>query len=498
MGRNANAELHMTARERYEAKALLEGGFARVSVAVIGDFMLDRYLIGDAERISPEAPVPVVRFRKERITAGGAGNVAANLVGLGLSVSAAGGVGDDMYGRALLGLSLFRHVDTTALIPVGATTVKTRVVASAGSGSSQLVRIDVEEKLEPTQEQRVRLLEGVKSAVTRGAGLIIISDYGKGCCSHEMCREVISYAKSEHIPVWVDPKKADWESYRDADLVTPNVKELSLAAGRRVANDDADVTRAATALMKKFSIARILVTRSEKGATLVDECSARHFPVPPSEVSDVSGAGDTMIATAAAFYAGGMSLPCAVKLANAAAQIVIGKVGTYAVRASELLVKINAHRAISTKVIDAESAESLCARWRKAGLRVVFTNGCFDIIHAGHIDSLTQSKALGDRLIVGLNSDDSVRRLKGDSRPVNGEAARAKVLAALEAVDAVVIFCEDTPAELLSRLRPDILVKGGDYKPEEVAGSEYAGRVVILPLTAGFSTTSIIEKARER
>ena len=360
-----------------------------------------------------------------------------------------------------------------------------------------MLRLDMEEKISPSDAEAAMLLSEVSGAVSAGAKLIIISDYGKGCCSPELCRGLIALARKKGVSVWVDPKKSDWESYRGASLITPNIKELSAAAGHPLRNDDEEITAAAISMIKKYGIENILVTRSERGATLIEGDTATHIPVWAVEVYDVSGAGDTMIAVAAAFAAEGLQLREAVKLANAASQVVIGKIGTYSISAAELLDVISERSiSVSSKVLTEAEAVKLRAIWRNAGERVIFTNGCFDIIHAGHIDSLSAAKSLGDRLIVGLNSDASVRRLKGDSRPVNGEASRAKVLAALEAVDAVVVFEEDTPEELLSRLRPDVIAKGGDYRPEEVAGREYAEEIVILPLTDGFSTTSVIERSR--
>ena len=273
------------------------------------------------------------------------------------------------------------------------------------------------------------------------------------------------------------------------------MKELSAAFGLAVENEDSAVAEAASALASRFGIENILATRSDKGATLVSRGEVSHISVWPVEVYDVSGAGDTMLAAASAFASAGLPLRAAAVLANAASQIVIGKVGTYPINADELLAAVTEENAASGgKIYTADEAENLRRRWRANGEKVVFTNGCFDILHAGHVDSLTAAKSLGDRLIVGLNSDASVKRLKGESRPVNGEVSRAKVLSALEAVDAVVIFGEDTPAELLSHLRPDVLAKGGDYRPEDVAGREYAGEVVIIPLTEGYSTTSVIER----
>lgn len=476
----------------FRVRELLLGDFKNFPAVVAGDFMLDRYVGGDVSRISPEAPVPVVRVRSERFVAGGAGNVAANLAGLGVPVCAVGSVGDDREGEILLSLPVFRGADVGGIRPLGPTTVKTRIL---GGGRQQMLRLDREETVNPRSEDIAFALSKIGEAAQRGARLVILSDYGKGFCSPAMCRAVIDFARDAGLYVWVDPKKDDWEAYRGAYAITPNMKELAAAAGRAVENEDRAVAEAASALATRYGIENVLATRSDKGATLVSRGEASHIPVWPVEVYDVSGAGDTMLAAASAFASAGLPLRDAAVLANAASQIVIGKVGTYPIKAGELLAAVTGGNASAGgKIYSAGEAENLCGRWRANGEKVVFTNGCFDILHAGHVDSLTAAKSLGDRLIVGLNSDASVKRLKGESRPVNGEISRAKVLSALEAVDAVVIFGEDTPAELLSRLRPDVLAKGGDYRPEDVAGREYAGEVVIIPLTAGYSTTSVIER----
>ncbi len=479
------------AKEKREiVRALLLGKFAGFPAAVAGDFMLDRYIGGEVSRLSPEAPVPVVRVGTERLVAGGAGNVAANLAGLGLPLFLIGSAGEDREGEALLSLPVFERADRRGMRHLGATTVKTRVL---GGGRQQMLRLDREEIISPAPRDIALALSDIKRAAAAGARFIVLSDYGKGFCSADMCRAVIDFARGAGLPLWVDPKKDDWEPYRGAYAITPNMKELAAACGRAVPNEDGAVAEAARELASRYGIENVLATRSEKGATLVSRGLAEHIPASPVDVFDVSGAGDTMLATAAAFSAAGLSLREAASVANAASQIVIGKVGTCPITAPELLRAL-ASRDGAGCLYSADEAEALCRGWREAGEKIVFTNGCFDILHAGHADSLAAAKALGDRLIVGLNSDASVKRLKGPSRPVNGELSRAKVLAALKAVDAVVLFDEETPAALLSRLRPDVLAKGGDYRPEEIAGREYAGRVVILPLTEGYSTTSVIER----
>lgn len=475
------------------AKQLCLGKFGQLRAAVVGDFMLDRYISGSVGRISPEAPVPVIKFTDEKFVPGGAGNVVANLTGLGMPVTVVGRIGRDANGDKLLSLGAMKDVDTSLVVEKNITTVKTRIL---GDGRQQMLRLDRENFVETTEEETRKIIDGLSSYKDK-VDCFIISDYGKGFCSPLLCEEIIKFCRGKKIPVFVDPKKNDWSCYSGATVITPNLKELRSACGEDIANSDEDVLRCGREMLKKYDIENILVTRSEKGATLINSAGYKHVRAGKVEVYDVSGAGDTMIATAAAFLAAGFSLKDCVSIANTASQIVVGKVGTYPIKADDLLKAFNNIDApFLNKIMNAQDAEETCTSWKNNGERIVFTNGCFDIIHTGHIDSLNAAKYLGDKLIVGLNSDGSVRRLKGSGRPVNGQDDRAKILASLESVDMVVIFNEDTPAELLSKLRPDVIAKGGDYKPEEVVGREFAGEVVIIPLTEGYSTTSIIEKMK--
>ncbi|MCE5202233.1 MAG: bifunctional heptose 7-phosphate kinase/heptose 1-phosphate adenyltransferase [Synergistaceae bacterium] len=481
------------------------GGLSQLHVAVIGDYMLDRYIYGDAYRISPEAPVPVVKFSEEKIVPGGAGNVVANLIGMGLSVTAIGRVGNDLYGEALIKiLSSLMRAEVSSILISGGTIVKTRIL---GGGHQQMLRLDQEEIVSPSEAEIEKILHSLGELIRSGLKSVVISDYGKGFCTPELCHRVIELCRRYSIPVFVDPKDKDWLHYSGAFLVTPNMKELRLIAGADIANEDEEIVYYGTEIMRKFRLDNLLVTRSDKGATLINSSGSRHERASAVEVYDVSGAGDTMIATVAAFFTAGLPLPECVSIANIASQIVVGKIGTYPIKSEDLLQAVlepdfsaeeknGYYTRVSPedKIASRSQAKSICDKWKKEGRRVIFTNGCFDILHVGHIDLLVDAKKLGDRLVIAVNSDDSVRRLKGAGRPVNPGHARAKVLAALEAVDLVVMFDEDTPAELLSQLRPHVIVKGGDYRKEDVAGREYSDEVVILPLTQGYSTTETIEK----
>lgn len=475
------------------------------TVAVVGDLMLDRYLYGSVERISPEAPIPVVKFQSERSVLGGAGNVVANLCGLGADVKCFAQLGGDPAAREVLKL-----VDAVNDLSRGSvelfpshketTTVKTRVI---GNGRQQMMRLDHEDILPLDPELENELLSRLAEFAARRLNAVVLSDYGKGMCSFSLCRKVIELCRAHRIPVFVDPKGRDWQRYAGAELVTPNVKELSDAAGLPISNDDDEaLVTQAQKIRSSFGLNNLLVTRSEKGSTFVSERECFDEPSQAVDVYDVSGAGDTVIAAVAFFRACGVDWRNCCRLSNAAAKVVIGKAGTYPISYRELkelcLSQAKAHPLSGGhKVLDAAAAVRRVKAWKEQGEKVVFTNGCFDVFHAGHVDSLTRARALGDRLIVGLNSDRSVKKLKGEARPINGELDRVAVLAALECVDVVVIFDEDTPERLLSLIRPDVLAKGGDYRPERIAGAAYAGRVEILPLLPGFSSTSIIDRLRE-
>jgi D-beta-D-heptose 7-phosphate kinase/D-beta-D-heptose 1-phosphate adenosyltransferase len=483
------------------ALAALAATLSSARVLCAGDVMLDRFVYGTVDRISPEGPIPVLRVRREDAMLGGAGNVVRNLVGLGARSSFLTCVGDDAPGREVAHLiDALDGVDPVLCVDAGRqTTIKTRFVA----GNQQLLRAD-DETLAPVTEITLDRLTAAATDEMAEAGALVLSDYGKGVLPDAVAARMIEHARARGVPVVVDPKGADWSRYRGATVVTPNRKELAEASGLPT-DDTAAITVAARALIENCGIETILVTRSQEGMTLVRaEGDPVHLPAQAREVFDVSGAGDTVVATVAAALAAGASLVEAAALANVAASIVVGKVGTAAVHAEELLHTLRRRdiEADEAKVLTLPHALERVGKWRARGLSVGFTNGCFDLLHPGHVSLLAQARAECDRLVVGLNSDASVKRLKGDSRPVQSEAARAIVLGSLASVDMVVIFGEDTPLGMIRALRPDVLVKGADYTVDTVVGADvvqaYGGRVMLADLQDGFSTTATIARIGDR
>ncbi len=467
----------------------------QLKIAVIGDVMLDRYVYGEVKRISPEAPVPVNHVRRMESVLGGAGNVAANLAGLGAKVYVAGVTGLDEHRESLEKKLAQAGMDYSGLFPMPKrrTITKMRVIGAR----QQMLRLDFEEPGDLSPEEETKLLEWLEQRLADGLHGIVLSDYAKGVCAAHFCQQVIALARSAQVPVLVDPKGADWRKYAGCDFITPNVKEMCEAGGKAVPNETEPLVKLAKKARDTFHIKNVVVTRSEKGVTLLNQQEVITEEATAREVFDVSGAGDTVAAVLLAAAAGGMPLAEALNLSNKAAGIVVSKVGTYPVHRAELLKEVLAdegRKGQAYRPLTWDEAASLAKTWRTAGESIVFTNGCFDLLHVGHVTYLEQASRLGKHLIVGVNTDASVKRLKGASRPMNGENDRARVLAALGCVDVVVLFGEDTPTELIHRLRPDILVKGGDYKVEEVAGREYAGRVEILPFQDGYSTTGLIKK----
>ena len=471
-----------------------------VSVLCVGDVMLDRFVYGSVDRISPEAPIPVLRIERESAMLGGAGNVVRNLVALGARPGFVAAVGDDPAG-AEIGRLVAAHADIDAGLvvePGRQTTIKTRFFAS----NQQLLRGDRESRGAVAAATGAALLDAAAARLGR-AGVMVLSDYGKGVLTAEAVAALIARATAAGTPVVVDPKGNDYSVYRGATVVTPNRKELHEATGLAVDSDD-EVVAAARRLIETCGIRTVLVTRSQDGMTLVEGTGAvHHLPAEAREVFDVSGAGDTVVATLAAALASGAALPEAARLANVAAGIVVAKVGTAVAYADELVAALHHDdlTAGDTKIVPAAIAADRVARWRAKGLKVGFTNGCFDLLHPGHVAILSQARAACDRLVVGLNSDASVRRLKGPTRPVQSEAARATVLSSLAPVDLVVIFGEDTPLALIEILRPDVLVKGADYTVATVVGAEqvqgWGGRVVLAELIEGQSTTNTIRRMTE-
>lgn len=470
--------------------------FGARSLLVVGDLMLDRYLWGRVERISPEAPVPVLRLESETAAAGGGANVARNLAALGLAVRIGGVVADDADGAALLAALGRDGVATGAVVVSGqrATTVKTRLVGN----HQQMLRIDREDTHPLAPDDEERLLDGVLAALAGCDGLIL-SDYAKGTLTPRVCAALIAAAKRAGIAVAIDPKGRDYSKYAGATLITPNRAELALVTG--VPADDLErLIDAGAALRERLSLELIVLTLGDQGIALISPAGHECIPAVAKEVYDVSGAGDTVIATFAAGRASGLDDRDTAHLANVAAGVVVGKVGTATVCAAELAAAIapDAGEDAATKWLDWADALERVSGWRAAGERVVFTNGCFDLLHAGHVGYLEQARRLGHRLVVGLNSDRSIGEIKGPTRPIVAERDRARVLAGLASVDAVVTFDDPTPLALIEHLRPDVLVKGADYTEDAVVGAKevrsWGGEVVLLPLLEDRSTTGIIER----
>ena len=483
-----------------EISSTLGGG----RVLVVGDLMLDRYVAGAVDRVSPEAPVPVMRVDRETEMPGGAGNVARNVASLGGRAALVGSVGDDAAGARLTELLADEEGLTLHAVvrPDAPTTVKTRYLASG----QQLLRADVESAAAPPPDVLSRIA-GRARAELPGADVVVLSDYAKGVLSDGVVAEIVAAAAAAGAPVVVDPKSPDLARYRGAFLVSPNQDELARATGTAI-GDDRSAASAAGKAVTEAGVGAVLVTRGAQGMTLVVAGGEPlHLRTRPQQVFDVSGAGDTAVATVAAALAAGHGLEEAAALANACAGIVVGKVGTATVDAGELAAALQANAppdpgGAGGKVVSRRAARDRIALWRRCGKRVAFTNGCFDLIHPGHVSLLDQARATGDALIVGLNSDASARRLKGAGRPVQTAAARASVLAGFSAVDLVVEFDEDTPLSLIEAIRPDVLVKGADYAEEDVVGGDLVksrgGRVVLAELAEGHSTSGAIDRIERR
>lgn len=463
--------------------------FSQSQVLVIGDVMLDRYWTGPTARVSPEAPVPVVHVKQCEERPGGAGNVALNIVALGAKVTLVGLCGDDAAGEALEA-QLSRAKITTKLIKLK--TVPTITKLRVLSRHQQLLRMDFEAPF--PKENHHNLLAYYKEAIAT-AGAVILSDYGKGTLSN--IPELIAMAKAHNVPVLIDPKTDDYRQYAGATVITPNYNEFEAAAGR--CESEQDIVEKGRALMHAHQIESLLVTRSEHGMTLLNQSDPEvHLPAQEREVFDVTGAGDTVIAVMAAALAAQVSKVDAMRLANLAAGIVVGKLGAATVSLPELLMAAQADRRVDVGVMNEAQLMLAVHEAKQRGEKIVMTNGCFDILHVGHVAYLNQAKALGQRLIIAVNDDASVKRLKGESRPINNQDQRMVVLSSLASVDWVVSFSEDTPARLIEKVLPDVLVKGGDYKVEQIAGHEAVlkngGDVEILTFVGDVSTTKLIHK----
>ena len=460
------------------------------NVTVIGDVMLDRFWTGATQRMSPEAPVPVVNVSSQEDRAGGAGNVAVNLAQLGLTVSLVGLCGDDDHARALRRCVEEAGVRWNVMPCAAETIVKLRVL----SRNQQLLRMDFEQSLSQYAND---LFVGFAAQHLIDADLIVFSDYAKG--SLALIESLIARCRSLGKTTLVDPEGHDFDRYRGATVLTPNLTELEAVVGP--CQDDATLIAKAETLRSALELEAILVTRSEAGMTLIQAGSApQHFAASAQEVFDVTGAGDTVIATLAGCLSAGLPMAEAARIANRAAGVVVAKLGTASVTPDELTMVAEGLRGAPDRqgVVSASDMSDVLAEARGRGQRVVMTNGCFDLLHPGHIAYLEQAATLGDMLVVAVNDDDSVRRLKGDARPVNAIADRMAVLVGLSAVDYVLPFSEDTPAKLIEALAPDVLVKGGDYVVEEIAGHESVmargGEVVVLDFLEGHSTSSLIDR----
>ncbi len=488
----------MAESNREPTQVLLEilERLAGVRVWVVGDLMLDEYVVGAVERISPEAPVPVVRVRDTEYRLGGAANVARQVAALGGQASLAGVVGADAAGEQLLRLCTAAGIDTRAVVevPGRATTRKLRVLGH----SQQLLRLDWESGSPCPAASMSRMLEQLAGLPAPGA--VILSDYAKGVLSPETIAAVLPLGTA--APVVVDPKHRDFTRYRGATTITPNLRELEAAAGGPLDPDDTgSIVAAARRLAGQADLEALVVTLGDRGMLLVPACGeALAVPASKREVYDVTGAGDTAVAVLAAALGAGAHLAAAVQLANTAAGVSVGQVGAVAVETGAIRDALAARP--DGKVLSRDALAAKAASWRMAGKRVVFTNGCFDLLHSGHLSLLESAAKHGDVLVLAINSDASVKRLKGEERPLVPEAERAALLAALSFVDAVTIFEEDTPLETLAAVRPTVLVKGADYRPEQIVGRElvesYGGRVELVPLVADKSTSALVERIRSR
>ncbi|MGN7610570.1 bifunctional D-glycero-beta-D-manno-heptose-7-phosphate kinase/D-glycero-beta-D-manno-heptose 1-phosphate adenylyltransferase HldE [Magnetococcales bacterium HHB-1] len=479
-------------------------GFQHCQIMVVGDLMLDRYLWGDVSRISPEAPVPVLRLRKETENGGGAANVAINLAHLQVKPLLFGLVGQDDAGRQLIDLLKKQQIDPRHILvsPHWPTTTKTRVLGN----HQQMIRLDREADPFLPEEVESDLIHRTQRQFMADSppDAVILSDYGKGVLTSRVCQEIIKQARAHRIPVLVDPKGVAYHKYRRATILSPNRRELAEAT--HVSAEDLDqLLRAGETLRENLAVEYLAVTLSELGIALLDHHhKPRRIPSVAQEVFDVSGAGDTVIGVLAAGLASGLTPMDALKLANMAAGIVVGKVGTTPINQRDLLEKLakGDRKESRGKVYPLSVLQQKVQNWKKKGLTIVFTNGCFDILHRGHVSYLERARALGDRLIVGLNRDQSVRRLKGETRPLVPEEDRARLLAALSSIDAVTLFSEDTPLNLIVALKPDVLAKGADYQEKDIVGAkevkQYGGRVARIAFTEGRSTTTLVEKIRNQ
>ena len=462
---------------------------------VIGDVMLDRYLIGEVGRISPEAPVPIVLLKEQNERAGGAANVAANLALLGIKTHIIGCVGRDSEAASLHKLMADIGINTQSVIDskYRPTIAKTRVLG----GHQQMMRLDQESNHSFNAEENTHLLNAIKSELALRPAVVVLSDYAKGLLGESICQQIITQCNTQKIPVIVDPKGRDYSKYMGATALTPNKKETAEACDTNV--NDPDLISKAESLKNCLNLTFLAVTRGEEGITLLDG-KTHHLAATAQKVFDVSGAGDTVIATLAAGFVHGLTPFESLQLANIAAGVVVGKVGTVPITRSDLLDALTSEMGNEQahKICDFNDLMQKVNAWKNDKQKIVFTNGCFDLLHAGHVTYLEAAKKRGDKLILGLNTDRSVRALKGASRPMVHENDRARVLAALESVDAVILFDEDTPLKLINAIKPDVIAKGSDYTESQVVGGQevksWGGEIALIDLVAGRSTSNLINK----
>lgn len=464
-------------------------------VIVIGDIMLDQYNSGVVNRISPESPVPIVKIQERNFQLGGAANVANNIVSLGGDAAIIGAVGNDYEGKKVVSLLKEKNilVDEKLIIRNYRTIKKVRILGN----QQQIARMDYNENQKLPDEDLKGLLQ-IFENIFLEYDVVILSDYAKGICTERICQYVIKKCREEGKRILVDPKGSDWKKYKGASLISPNLKEMSEYLGCPIQNSNIEIENKCYSLQTLNEIEYLMITRSEKGITLIDKDNQYfHMESKAKEVYDVSGAGDTVIATLGLFWGKERSIMDAIRLSNDAAGIVVGKKGTATVTEAELEERKRTFE-ITNKIVTQEQIMENVKAWKKSGESIVFTNGCYDIFHKGHVYSVYEAAKLAKHLIVGVNSDCSVRKLKGSGRPVNSERDRAYMIAALGCVDNVVIFNETTPELLIKEIRPDVLVKGGDYRAEDVIGKEYAGRVELIQYLDGYSTTRLIQQFEGR
>ena len=466
-----------------------------VCVLVAGDFMLDKYCHGTISRLSPEAPVPVVTVHGERNVPGGAANVANNLCKLGCRVKALGIIGKDNEGAMLKDLLGEADADTEYLHQDDSykTIVKMRVI---GNSNHQIARLDYNENA-PFPNPSF-LMDKLDEAI-KDCDIVIVSDYDKGFCSEQTTKMLITMCKEMDIPIIIDPKGTNWEKYRGAAWIAPNFSEFSAMVDKTIGNTDEDISASIERISTAYGINNILVTRAEQGMTLYDGEKTSHIRAKVREVFDVSGAGDTVVAVLGVLLGAGEEKQTAVETANIAAGIAVGKRGTATVTIAELESELRTNRLdrIAAKIMDWGTLFAQVAQWKSEGKTIAVANGCFDIFHKGHASLIQAASQCADKLVMAINADETVRKLKGEGRPINNELDSAYVLAAIENVDAVVIFKEDTPEELLSYILPDVLVKGAEYALEQLPEKRYAKRVELVSYIDGYSTTAVINKSKE-